>query len=61
MIFFFFLRPVTHLSFSFYIGSIIMRAAGCIVNDMWDKDFDKKVERTKDRPLASDKVTFKQA
>jgi 4-hydroxybenzoate polyprenyltransferase len=38
-----------------------MRAAGCIVNDMWDKDFDKKVERTKDRPLASDKVTFKQA
>lgn len=38
-----------------------MRAAGCIVNDISDKDFDKDVERTKDRPLASGKLTKTQA
>lgn len=38
-----------------------MRAAGCIVNDMSDKDFDKDVERTKNRPLASGKLTKSQA
>jgi len=30
----------------FYAGSIFLRAAGCAVNDMWDVEFDKKVERT---------------
>ena len=34
-----------------------MRSAGCIVNDIVDKDFDKKVERTKNRPLASNKIS----
>ena len=34
-----------------------MRSAGCIVNDIVDKDFDKKVERTKKRPLASGKIS----
>ena len=38
-----------------------MRAAGCIINDMSDKDFDKDVERTKNRPLASGKLTKTQA
>ena len=33
--------------FLFFLGSILMRSAGCIVNDIVDKDFDKKVERTK--------------
>ena len=36
-----------------------MRSAGCIVNDILDKDFDKKVARTKDRPLASEKISIK--
>ena len=36
-----------------------MRSAGCIVNDIVDKNFDKKVERTKDRPIASGKVSIK--
>jgi len=36
-----------------------MRSAGCIVNDISDKEFDKKVERTKNRPLASNKVSIK--
>ena len=43
----------------FFIGSVLMRSAGCIVNDIVDKDFDKKVERTKKRPLASGKISVK--
>ena len=43
----------------FLAGSILMRSAGCIVNDIVDKNFDKKVERTKDRPIASSKVSVK--
>jgi len=38
-----------------------MRSAGCIINDLWDQDFDKHVERTKVRPLASGELTQKQA
>ena len=44
-------------SFLFLSGSVLMRSAGCIVNDIVDKDFDKKVERTKKRPLASGKIS----
>ena len=43
----------------FFIGSVLMRSAGCIVNDIVDKDFDKKVERTKERPLAAGIITVK--
>ena len=43
----------------FFLGSVFMRSAGCIVNDIADKNFDKKVERTKDRPIASGKVSIK--
>ena len=45
----------------FLSGSILMRSAGCIVNDIADKNFDKKVERTKNRPIASGKVSVKLA
>ena len=45
----------------FLIGSILMRSAGCIVNDIVDKEFDKKVERTKKRPIASGQVSTKLA
>ena len=41
------------------MGSILMRSAGCIVNDIVDKNFDKKVERTKNRPIASGKVSVR--
>ena len=41
----------------FFFGSVLMRSAGCIVNDLVDKDFDKKVSRTKNRPIASKKIT----
>ena len=47
--------------FLFMSGSILMRTAGCIVNDIMDKKFDKKVERTKNRPIASEKISIKLA
>ena len=43
----------------FFLGSVLMRSAGCIVNDIADKNFDKKVERTKNRPIASEKVSVR--
>ena len=43
----------------FFLGSVLMRSAGCIVNDILDKEFDKKVSRTKNRPIASEKVSIK--
>ena len=42
----------------FFLGSILMRSAGCIFNDIVDKDLDKKVKRTKNRPIASGKITI---
>ena len=45
----------------FLSGSILMRSAGCIVNDIADRNFDNKVERTKGRPIASEKVSVKLA
>ena len=41
----------------FLVGSILMRSAGCIVNDILDRKFDKEVSRTKHRPIASGKIT----
>lgn len=45
----------------FGIGAVIMRGAGCVINDLWDRDLDKVVERTKGRPLASGQVSVRQA
>jgi len=45
-------------SFLFFAGSVLMRSAGCIVNDIFDKNFDKKVERTKNRPITSGKISM---
>ena len=45
----------------FFLGSVLMRSAGCIVNDILDRKFDKKVFRTKDRPIASGKISIKLA
>ena len=42
----------------FFLGSVLMRSAGCIVNDILDRKFDKKVHRTKNRPIASGKVSI---
>ena len=45
----------------FFFGAIIMRGAGCIINDLWDRELDQKVERTRVRPLASGAVSVRQA
>lgn len=45
----------------FGIGAFLMRGAGCIINDLWDKDIDKEVERTKSRPLASSAISTNNA
>ena len=43
----------------FFLGAVLMRSAGCIVNDILDKEYDKKVSRTKNRPIASGKISNK--
>ena len=43
-------------AFLFFSGSVLMRSAGCIVNDISDRKIDKLVERTKSRPIASGKL-----
>ncbi len=45
----------------FAVGSVVMRAAGCVVNDMWDRDLDRQVARTAGRPLASGMVSMRSA
>jgi 4-hydroxybenzoate polyprenyltransferase len=45
----------------FFLGSVLMRSAGCIINDIVDKDYDKKVKRTKQRPIAANLVSVNQA
>ena len=49
------------LTLLFGVGSVLMRGAGCVVNDLWDRDIDRQVERTAGRPLASGAVRPKQA
>ena len=44
----------------FFLGSVLMRSAGCIINDIVDRKFDNKVERTKNRPIASGKISVKE-
>jgi 4-hydroxybenzoate polyprenyltransferase len=49
------------LALLFLVGAFAMRAAGCVVNDLWDRDLDRQVERTRGRPLASGAVRPVQA
>lgn len=52
--------PLTYMSL-FGLGALVMRGAGCTINDMWDKNLDKAVDRTRDRPLARGDITQNQA
>lgn len=54
-------RPSWHLLIVFISGVCLMRPAGCIVNDLWDRHIDKNVARTQDRPLATGVVSVKEA
>ncbi len=53
--------PPLKLLIIFILGTWIMRSAGCVVNDIFDRQFDKQVERTKSRPLAQDQISLKSA
>lgn len=54
-------KPHLDILFIFIIGVIFTRAGGCVINDIADRHFDKHVERTKDRPLTSGKLSVKEA
>ncbi len=45
----------------FFLGSVLMRSAGCIFNDIIDKDLDKAVQRTKQRPIAAGQISIKKS
>ena len=45
----------------FWFGAFNLRSAGCAINDMWDRNIDNKVERTKDRPLANKELSLGEA
>lgn len=53
--------PSAKVLIIFMLGVFIMRSAGCVINDIADRDIDKFVERTKDRPLTAGKVSLKEA
>jgi len=55
------LNQFLYYLFLFFLGSVLMRSAGCIVNDIVDRDIDKKVQRTKNRPLARNLISIKLA
>jgi 4-hydroxybenzoate polyprenyltransferase len=50
-------HPTWHIVFIFTLGTVLMRSAGCAINDYADRHIDKHVERTKDRPLTSGKIS----
>ncbi len=54
-------HPAWNIFFIFTLGTVLMRSAGCVINDYADQDIDKHVERTKDRPLTSGKVSTREA
>ncbi len=54
-------HPRPGLVVIFVLGVIVMRAAGCIINDYADRDFDPHVRRTRERPLAAGRVTVREA
>ncbi len=54
-------RPQWHLLVIFIIGVFVMRACGCVINDLADRKVDRQVERTKNRPLATGEISTKEA
>src|SRR5512146_670448 len=54
-------RPDWAVAWIFILGTVLMRSAGCVINDYADRDFDAHVERTKNRPLATRVVSTKEA
>jgi 4-hydroxybenzoate polyprenyltransferase len=50
-------HPSPRLLLIFFAGTFLMRSAGCVINDLWDRDIDPHVRRTRSRPLAARRVT----
>ena len=50
-------QDICFMGFLFLLGSVLMRSAGCVINDYFDRHIDAQVERTKNRPLASGKIS----
>lgn len=53
-------NPDPKLIIIFIVGAFLMRSAGCAINDVWDRDFDKNVDRTKNRPIAEGRLSAKE-
>ncbi|HZX33241.1 MAG TPA: 4-hydroxybenzoate octaprenyltransferase [Rhodocyclaceae bacterium] len=53
-------HPNWIVAWVFVLGTVLMRSAGCVINDYADRDFDRHVERTKERPLTAGEVTIKE-
>ena len=49
-------EPPAYTLFAFVLGTVLMRSAGCAINDWADRDFDRHVERTRDRPLTAGRI-----
>ena len=54
-------HPALHIVFIFILGTVLMRSAGCVINDYADRDIDRHVKRTKERPLTSGRVSAREA
>lgn len=54
-------QPVGAVVWVFVLGTVLMRSAGCVINDYADRDFDRHVERTRERPLTAGRVTTQEA
>ncbi len=54
-------QPAWHIVLIFVLGTVLMRSAGCVINDYADRDFDKHVKRTQDRPITSARISTREA
>lgn len=54
-------QPSAFLALLFFVGTVVMRSAGCVINDLWDRHFDGKVWRTQSRPLVTGEVSVFEA
>jgi len=54
-------HPSWHIVLIFVLGTVLMRSAGCAINDYADRDFDRHVKRTRDRPVTSGRITPREA
>jgi 4-hydroxybenzoate polyprenyltransferase len=54
-------HPSWHIALIFVLGTVLMRSAGCVINDYADRDFDRHVKRTRDRPVTSGRIAPREA